>query len=131
MWSYRAETDRVVFERHHVIEAIGELKASQVVQWRTRLLREVEGAARAEVVLRALERVVTGRRTAADQRELDLLLGFLRANYDHDSVLAVTVEGKVIGGVGDERSLEDPATRQALAAARRTGGAVLSAIFPR
>jgi PAS domain S-box-containing protein len=124
---YRAETAAIVRERYENIEAIGQLKAQQIQDWREHLLDHARAAARN---LRALDTVTTGAHLdSADPERARRWLSLASRSNGDEATLLFSGAGDLLAAEGAAPSAPDAATRAALVEAGRTGSAVLSSLF--
>jgi PAS domain S-box-containing protein len=125
-WYYRAETEGVRQQQYQAIAAVGELKASQIQQWRKDRLADVTLTAKNPFLTRA----VGGARdvaTSAVRAELQSYVDAKAAAYGYSDALLFGLDGKLL--VAARNDAVDAATQRAVASVLARGEAELSDLF--
>ncbi|MDS4027969.1 MAG: GAF domain-containing protein [Candidatus Contendobacter sp.] len=123
---YRGEAERILQDKYRDIAAIGELKTSQIQEWRRKNLAD---AYRAQVSPFFRQALAEWRKSPEDAN--------LRANwrqrlqleqeaYGYADVLLLDLDGRILLAASEDRAPVDAITRQAIAAALARGSAVFS-----
>lgn len=126
---YHTETVRIRQEKNQDIATIGEMKASQIQQWREERLADARRPAASPFFRRALAEW----RRAPENPDLraDWLqrLKLEQEAYGYADALLLDPEGRILLAADDDPDPVDSATQQAIATALANGAAVLSDFY--
>lgn len=127
-WFYRSEANSIRAHRHEELAAIGELKAGQIQLWRRERMNDATRMAGGPLVRKAVTEFLRepGGPLRADLQER---LRIERTAGGYADVLIFAPGGQLLLAANDAPEPSAPATRQLLAAALASRGAVLSDFF--
>jgi PAS domain S-box-containing protein len=126
---YRGEAERIHQEKYQDIAAISELKAGQIREWREKRLADARRSAASPFFRRALaewRRAPENPDLRADWRQR---LKLEQEAYGYADVLLLDADGSILLAANDNPDPVDAATRQAIAAALASRGAVFSDVY--
>lgn len=126
---YRVEAERIRQEKYHDIAAIGELKVSQIVQWRQQRLANARKASASPFFQRALAAWRTVPEAPGLRADWQKRLKLEQEAYGYADVLLLDPDGSILLATRDDPDPAAPATRQAIAAASAGRDAVLSDFY--
>ncbi|MFA6544473.1 MAG: PAS domain S-box protein [Limisphaerales bacterium] len=127
-WYYLAETELIRQQKHEELDAIGELKAGQIQQWRRERMNDATRMAGGPLVRKAMSEFL---REPGGPLRADLLerLKIERTAGGYSDALTFAPDGKLLLSALEAPEPMAPATRQAIAAAVASQGPVLSDFF--
>ncbi len=126
---YQGETARIRQEKYQDIVAIGELKTSQIQEWRRQRLADARRSQASPFFRRALaewRKTPENPGLRADWRQR---LKLEQEAYGYADVALLDPEGRILLAAHDDPDPTDPVTRQAIAAALAGRGAVFSDFY--
>ena len=126
---YRSEAAHIRQEKYQDIAAIGELKVSQLLQWRRQRLADARRSQASPFFRQALEAWRKAPAAADLQADWRKRLRLEQEAYDYADVLLLDLAGNVLLAASDHPDPSDPATQRAIAAAIASRDIVFSDFY--
>jgi PAS domain S-box-containing protein len=127
---YRREADEVRATQLHLLAAVGQLKASQIADWRETRLSDARRVAENPFLRRTIAEFVRHAADRGRRKDIRDLLALERMGNEYSNVLLVSIDGsRVLFAATDSASAQDPATRLAVTEARTSRSGALSRFF--
>ncbi|MBL0312754.1 MAG: GAF domain-containing protein [Holophagaceae bacterium] len=126
---YRREAEEIRQEKYEEIAAIGELKSSQIQQWRKERLADAGRFAGGPTLSRAVADFLLNPSSSSYQAALLVQLNLDRMGDQYHAVLLFAPDGRMALSTAGAPTLLDPATKQVIAAALANHEPVLSDFF--
>ena len=126
---YHAEAERIRQEKYYDIAAIGELKISQIQQWRQERLADARRSMASPFFQRALAEWRTNPETPGLRADWEKRLRLEQEAYGYANVLLLDPNGNLLLAAQQEPAPTDSATQPTLAATLSGRNAVLSDFY--
>lgn len=126
---YTKERDQTIREKHREISAIGELKASQIKQWRRQQIYIVEILVRSPFLLKAVGDFVISGENSPYSDDLADRLNIVKEVFDYTDVLIVDTSGVILLYLADDLHELNNETRKTVKTALELKTSVLSDLY--
>ncbi|MFH1377120.1 MAG: PAS domain S-box protein [Planctomycetota bacterium] len=128
-WHYQIESQKIREEKYHELSAIGQLKAHEIITWRTERLADVKRATESHFFKKALSEWLKTPDSPILTDEWHQRLTIEKEGYGYSDVLLLDIEGQILLSVRDHPDPFDPATAAAVRLSKASQKPALSELY--